>query len=105
LAKEEVVKKKRVFADVNAKGLGGPTASGLNDKWTNPEIGEHGGATCAKGLTGNVGWEKGTEAKGRDCHGYEKPAGKCCGFFRGTGTGWEFRTLQKPVPVPRVCRV
>ncbi len=32
----------------------------------------------------------------RECHGF------CHGFLWGTGTGWKFRTPEKPVPVPRV---
>jgi len=41
----------------------------------------------------------------RDCHGYKKPAGKCHGYVQGTGTGTDFCTLQKPVPVAWVRRV
>ena len=40
--------------------------------------------------------------RGREYHGYKKPAGKCHGLLRGTGTGCQVCTLQKPVPVPRV---
>jgi hypothetical protein len=38
----------------------------------------------------------------RDWHGFEKPAGKCRGLARGTGTGWAHPTLAKPVPAQRV---
>ena len=38
----------------------------------------------------------------RDCHGYEKPAGKCHRLLWGTGPGCQVCTLRKPVPVPRV---
>jgi hypothetical protein len=38
----------------------------------------------------------------RDCHGYEKPAGECCGLAWGPGTGWVYPTLAIPVPVARV---
>jgi len=34
----------------------------------------------------------------RDCHGYEKPAGKCRGLAWGAGTGSVYLTLAKPVP-------
>jgi len=34
----------------------------------------------------------------RDWHGFEKPAGKCHGLAWGTGTGWVYPTLAKPVP-------
>ena len=33
-----------------------------------------------------------------DWHGYEKPVGKCHGLAWGTGTGWVYPTLAKPVP-------
>ena len=38
----------------------------------------------------------------REWHGFWKPAGKCHGFTWGTGTGWEFLTRRKPVPVAGV---
>jgi len=34
----------------------------------------------------------------RDCHGFEKPAGKCHGLTWGAGTGWVYPTLTQPVP-------
>ena len=41
----------------------------------------------------------------RDWHGFEKPAGKCCGLVWGTGTGWVYPTLAKPVPATTGWRV
>jgi hypothetical protein len=40
--------------------------------------------------------------RSRDCHGFEKPAGKCCGLTWGTGMGWVCPTLTVPVPQPQV---
>ena len=39
-------------------------------------------------------WWKGS----RDCHGYAKPTGKCNRLAWGTGMGWVYSTLAKPVP-------
>ena len=36
--------------------------------------------------------------KGKDCHGFEKPVGKCHGLTWGVGTGWVCPTLAIPVP-------
>ena len=41
-------------------------------------------------------------AEDRDCHGYEKPTGKCPGLAWGTGTGWVYLTLTIPVPAEGV---
>jgi len=43
-----------------------------------------------------------TYTTARDCHGFEKPTGKCHGLTWGTGTGWVCPTLAVPVPQPRV---
>src|ERR1700678_2288652 len=41
----------------------------------------------------------------RDCHGFEKPVGKCHGLAWGTGAGWVYLTLTIPVPVSAGGRV
>jgi len=41
----------------------------------------------------------------RDCHGFEKPAGKCHGLTWGAGMGWVYPTLTKPIPAATGWRV
>ena len=36
--------------------------------------------------------------KGKDCHGFEKPVGKCHGLTWGAGMGWVCPTLTIPIP-------
>ena len=38
----------------------------------------------------------------RECHGFTNPCGLMSRVPAGTGTGWDFATLAKPVPVTRV---
>jgi hypothetical protein len=45
MSKNKIVKQKRIFTNVNAEGLRGPTASGLNDVGADTQVSEHGGAT------------------------------------------------------------
>ena len=41
----------------------------------------------------------------RDWHGFGKPMGKCRGLAWGTGTGWVYPTLTKPIPAMTGWRV
>ena len=41
----------------------------------------------------------------RECHGFTNPYGLRSRVVTGTGTGWQFPTLQKPVPVTRVTGI
>ena len=42
--------------------------------------------------------ESGKRWTDRDCHGYDKIVGKCCGLACGWGMGWSYITQHKPVP-------